>query len=142
MLEALERLSYDPADVAETRQRTISLREFNRSALGLSGGDDRVSKQCGQRPTDIFSENILNAQIVRIMREHHLFERYGLSYPECLAMRADEWNRFVKTLEQPYLKRSVSSGELIATVLQRLETVFTLFIAPKKEPPKNGKSKP
>ena len=132
-------MSFDPRDVRDTIQRTVSLRAFNKSALGLIPEDtrglsgrklNRVVEQCGQT-IDVFADRSYNAQIVYLMNKHKLWERYGLSLNACLNMRTAEWNKLIKTVEQMTLQRSQSSMEIVATVITRLEQAFTTFMTPK-----------
>ena len=148
LLDALNGLSFDARAIKDTIQRTVSLRAFNRGALGLLPEDvrtgaatnrvDFIKSQCGQ-PVDLFTDRSFNVQIIYLMNKHKLWERYGLSLNDCLNMRTAQWNELIKTVEQLTLQRSLSSTEIIAATLNRLEQVFTQFITPAKTKGKGKK---
>lgn len=92
----------------------------------------RVSRQIGRWDGDLYSAWSLSDQVLRKMREHNLFEKFGLSYTDCMSMPADEWQTLVKNLDEPIVKRNPSSLEIIAMAIQKIEAIFSGFFGPKK----------
>lgn len=123
----------------ETLQRQISLREFNKGAVGFLPSTDRVDVQCGMIRDDIFSGWRITEHIVLKMREHNLTEKFGLSFLDCMAMRADIWQRLLKDIERPGVKRSQTTLEVLVDMIRRLEEIFAGFIGRPKAPPQNNK---